>query len=126
MYVFTTSGRKTNTANRIKDTLIRAAKRGLLVRVLLEREDGEESSLNQENEYTGKELSEGGVKVYFDSPHRRTHVKAIVIDNRYTFIGSHNLTASALGYNREISLMVDSPKLAESVREYILRLMKED
>lgn len=119
MYVFKTTGRSTSSANRIKDSLIKAAKRGVDVRVLLEREGEKGSSINSENEYTAKRLIKGGVKVYFDSPHQRTHAKVIVIDRRYTFIGSHNLTASALQYNRELSLMIDSEDVAGEAAGYI-------
>jgi len=124
MYLFTTSGKRRSPPNRIKAALIRAAGRGVDVHVLLETEDEVDSHINYENTITARKLLSGGVHVYFDSPHRRTHVKAIVVDRRYVFIGSHNLTGSALRYNHELSLMVDSPQLAEKVREYILTLIK--
>ncbi len=119
MYIFKTSGKKTSAANKVKDALIKAAKRWVKVKVLLEVEDGTSSTLNEENRLTADKLEKGGVKVYFDSPRRRTHVKAIVIDDRYTFIGSHNLTASALQYNKELSLMIDSVEVAKKTAGYI-------
>lgn len=119
MYVFKTTGKRTNPADRIKDALIKAARRGVNVKVLLEREEGAGSSINSENKATAAGLAKGGVKVYFDSPRKRTHVKAVVIDGRYTFIGSHNLTASALQYNREISLLIDSEEVARETARYI-------
>ncbi len=119
MYLFKTTGSKTSAANKVKDALIKAAKRGVKVKVLLEVEDGRASALNEENRITAGKLKKGGVQVFFDSPRRRTHVKAIVIDERYTFIGSHNLTASALQYNRELSLMIDSEEVAKETAGYI-------
>ena len=119
MYIFKTTGKKTSAANKVKDALIKAAKRGVKVKVLLEVEDGRSSTLNEENRLTADKLEKGGVKVYFDSPRRRTHVKAIVVDDRYTFIGSHNLTASALQYNKELSLMIDSVEVAKKTARYI-------
>lgn len=119
MYVFKTTGRSTNPASLIKDALIRASHRGGEVKVLLEREGDGGSSINSENEHTAEMLRKGGVKVYFDSPLERTHVKAIVIDRRYTFIGSHNLTASALEHNRELSLMIESEDVAKETARYI-------
>lgn len=119
MYIFKTTGRKENTANKIKESLIQAAKRGVNVKVLLELEDRRSSSLNKENRHTADKLAKGGVKTYFDSPRQRTHVKAVVIDSRYTFIGSHNLTSSALGYNNELSLMIDSADVAGETTRYI-------
>src|SRR4030066_1114179 len=113
MYIFKTTGKKTSASNKVKDTLIKAAKRGVTVKVILEVESGRSSTLNEENRLTADQLKKGGGKVYFDSPRKRTHVKAIVIDDRYTFIGSHNLTASALQYNKELSLMIDSVEVAK-------------
>lgn len=124
MYLFTTSGKRRSPPNRIKTALIRAAKRGVEVRVLLETEDVIDSHINYENTLTARKLLSGGIHVYFDSPHRRTHVKALVIDRRFVFIGSHNLTGSALRYNHELSVMIDSQQLAEKVRKYILTLIK--
>ena len=123
MYIFKTSGKKTSAANKVKDALIKAAKRGIKVIVILEEEGGKSSQLNKENRITGDKLEKGGAKVYFDSPRRRTHVKAIVIDDRYTFIGSHNLTASALQYNKELSLMIDSVEIAKKTARYIVEMI---
>ncbi|MCC7201217.1 MAG: phospholipase [Nitrospirae bacterium] len=123
MYIFKTTGNKTSAANKVKDALIKAAKRGVIVKVVLEVEGGTGSTLNEENRITAKKLKNGGVKVYFDSPRRRTHVKAIVIDDRYTFIGSHNLTASALQYNKELSIMIDSVEVAGETAGYIEEML---
>ncbi|MBI5191809.1 MAG: phospholipase [Nitrospirae bacterium] len=119
MYVFKTSGKSSNYADRIKVALIKASQRGVDVRVLLELEDEMGSSLNAGNEQTARELDRGGVKVFFDSPSKRTHVKAVVIDGRFTFIGSHNLTSSALQYNNELSLMIESEEVAGETGRYI-------
>ena len=119
MYIFKTTGKKTSASNKVKDALIKAAKRGVNVKVILEVEGGRSSTLNKENRITADKLKKGGVMVYFDSPRKRTHVKAIVIDDKYTFIGSHNLTASALQYNKELSLMIDSVEVAKKTTRYI-------
>ncbi|MCC6542902.1 MAG: phospholipase [Nitrospirae bacterium] len=123
MYIFKTTGKKKSASNKVKDALIKAAKRGVKVKVILEEEEGNSSSLNNDNRITAGKLTNGGVKVFFDSPNRRTHVKAIVIDDRYTFIGSHNLTASALQYNKELSLMIDSLVVAKRTTGYIEDMM---
>lgn len=123
MYVFKTSGKSSNYADRIKSALIKASQRGVDVRVLLELEDERGSSLNAGNEQTARDLDRGGVKVFFDSPKQRTHVKAVVIDGRFTFIGSHNLTSSALQYNNELSLMIESEDVAGETVRYIEGIM---
>jgi phosphatidylserine/phosphatidylglycerophosphate/cardiolipin synthase-like enzyme len=67
-------------------------------------------------------MSEAGIKVRFDAPKTTTHVKALVIDGRYVYMGSHNLTQSALKYNNELSIMIDSAELAAEVTAYLNNL----
>ena len=57
-----------------------------------------------------------------DAPDRTTHAKLVVIDRRYLFVGSHNLTQSALKYNHEVSVRIDSPPLAEEALAYLKSL----
>ncbi|WP_243688574.1 phospholipase D-like domain-containing protein [Geotalea toluenoxydans] len=44
------------------------------------------------------------------------------MDSRYVFIGSHNLTQSALQHNNELSVMIDSPEMAAEIKAYLNRL----
>ena len=67
-------------------------------------------------------LTRGGVRVVFDSPTVTSHNKTVVIDNRYVFIGSHNLTQGALRHNNELSVMIVSPELAAEVKSFLDRL----
>jgi phosphatidylserine/phosphatidylglycerophosphate/cardiolipin synthase-like enzyme len=48
-----------------------------------------------------------------------------VIDQRLIFLGSHNLTQSALKYNNEISVLLEGRDLALNARNYILGIIKE-
>jgi len=122
MFLFKTNHSSSNRARMILDSLITAKKRGIDVRVLLERTDRHHDSLNRHNTATSKHLRESGVGVLFDSPETTTHTKTIVIDKRFVFIGSHNLTHSALFYNHELSVMIDDRNLAKDVLEYLKNL----
>jgi putative cardiolipin synthase len=44
------------------------------------------------------------------------HTKAMVIDARWTFVGSMNLDPRSANLNTEMSVLVDSPELAEQLR----------
>ena len=57
-------------------------------------------------------LRRNKISVYFDSRKTTTHTKIVVIDKRFCFIGSHNMTHSALAYNHEFSLLIDNLSLA--------------
>lgn len=121
MYLFRTTDNRHNLATQLREDLMSAASRGVKVTVLLEKEGRERkgSSLNYDNADTAKLLTRSGVKVYFDTPKTTTHTKLVIIDNRFVFIGSHNFTDSALRYNNEASVMIDSPKIARDAASFI-------
>lgn len=120
VFLFKTTDSPGNLPSRIVSLLSDAARRGVDVTVLLE--DGEkDESLRRENRRTARLLRKGGVRVVFDSPRRVTHAKAAVIDGRHVFIGSHNLTHSALSRNNELSVYIDSPTLARELTSLIRR-----
>jgi phosphatidylserine/phosphatidylglycerophosphate/cardiolipin synthase-like enzyme len=47
------------------------------------------------------------------------HAKAIVVDEARTFVGSQNMTSTALEYNREVGVLTDAPAEATKVRDVI-------
>jgi len=101
------------------DELVAARRRGVNVVIQLERDAPGGGSVYEQNRQTASLLGEGGVRVRFDGPKTTTHVKAMVIDGRYVYLGSHNLTQSALKFNNELSVMVDSREFAEEVTTYL-------
>jgi phosphatidylserine/phosphatidylglycerophosphate/cardiolipin synthase-like enzyme len=123
-FLFKIAGSRGSQPRRIAEELALAAQRGVAVTVILERERDPrpKDRLSEENRRTADFLSREGVKVLFDSPSVVTHVKVAVIDGRYVFIGSHNLTQSALRHNNELSVRIDSPELAAEVSAYLDRL----
>jgi len=121
-YLFKATGSHRNIPARIVDELVKASRRGIEVTVILERNQRKEDNLNRDNLHTAALLNRGGVKVFFDSPQVTTHVKVAVIDRRLVFLGSHNLTQSALQHNNELSMLVDSPQLANEILEYLDRI----
>lgn len=126
-FLFKATSARNNLPRQIAEELIRAQKRGVNVTVLLERPSKERSpaggdSLYNDNRQTADLLSRGGVRVFFDSPSITTHTKVAVIDGHLVFIGSHNLSQSALQHNNELSVLLDSPELAAEVKAYLDRL----
>jgi phosphatidylserine/phosphatidylglycerophosphate/cardiolipin synthase-like enzyme len=125
MYLFRTDKSRSNPANRIQEALGKAAKRGVAIKVLLEREEDQNSSLTENNRNTARMLESQGIRVFFDPPNKRTHTKVLVIDRRYAFIGSHNLTRSALQSNHELSVMIASRSFAEKAAQYVEAIIHE-
>jgi phosphatidylserine/phosphatidylglycerophosphate/cardiolipin synthase-like enzyme len=118
-YLFKVTPSSSNLPGKIVNELIKAESRGVDVTVILEISEDPADMLNEENRRTATLLSRKGIMVQFDSPRRRSHMKIAMIDDHYVFIGSHNLTQSALRYNNETSVLIDSPEMASEVREYI-------
>jgi phosphatidylserine/phosphatidylglycerophosphate/cardiolipin synthase-like enzyme len=121
-YLFKVADTGDSLPRRIVEELIRARKRGVAVTVILESSADKTDSLNRENHHTADILARGGVKVFFDSPRITSHAKVAVIDGRYVYLGSHNLTQAALVRNNELSVLVDSPAMAAEIRAYLDRL----
>ncbi|MFC1524528.1 phospholipase D-like domain-containing protein [Thermodesulfobacteriota bacterium] len=118
MYLFKTTQARNNRSSLILQELIKSARRGVAVKVILEK-SAYNSSLNVENEKVAGLLRSKGIEVTFDSPTTTTHTKLVVIDRRYSLVGSHNLTHSALAYNNEISLLIDDRDIAEQLFSYM-------
>ena len=121
-YLFKATDTNNNMPRRIIEELVKAARRGVDVTVILERNRKHDDNLNRDNLHTAALLSRGGVKVFFDSPKVTTHAKVAVIDRRYVYLGSHNLTQSALTHNNELSVLIDSPAMAGEIISYLQKL----
>jgi len=121
-FLFKIPNNHLNLPLRIAEELIAAKKRGVSVSIELEQEKSGRGGVYEQSRRAAELLTAAGVKVRFDAPKTTTHVKAVVIDNRYVFIGSHNLTQSALKHNNELSVMIDSPELAAEVSAYLHNL----
>ena len=124
IYLFKTDKYPTNRATGILNALLRAAKRGVEITVLMEHNDDPESFINVENEKTGRRLLRAGARVYWDRLDRKLHIKAVVIDHHLVFLGSHNLTHSAMKYNQEMSFMLNDAKIANEIITKISRFPK--
>lgn len=121
-YLFKVTDSRGNLPQKIAEELINARKRGVDTTVILERGSDNKDPLNAENRQTAALLHRGGVKVFFDSPTVTTHNKVAVIDSRHVYLGSHNLTQSALQHNNELSVVIDSPEMAAEVKAYLDQL----
>lgn len=102
------------TAAEIQDALIRAANRGVDVRVIIEQNPTDGGAANQT---TFNRLQAGGVSVRWApaARYRLTHEKSLVVDDRRALIGTFNFTASSFRSNREYGLLLTEPALVEEI-----------
>lgn len=121
LYLFRTLERARGLPEAVLKHLREAARRGVRVDALLERnlDDGD---LSRNNAETAQRLRKAGIRVCLDAEDRVTHTKLVVIDRRYLLLGSHNMTQAALTSNHEASVWIDSPPLAEEALRYIKSL----
>lgn len=93
----------------VTDALVAAAKRGVAVRVVLS--DATPLAAGQQ---AIDALRAGGVRlVRLASPY--VHAKAIVVDGQTAFVGSENLSAGSLKYNRELGVIFGAPAEVQKV-----------
>ncbi len=121
MYIFKKGSGKNNRPSKVALELIKARQRGVKVEVVLDNSDWNEG-VNEANRKVARYLRKNKVAVRFESKKKTTHSKVVVVDQRFVFVGSHNMTHSALGKNHEMSLLLDSPKVARQMVRYIERI----
>jgi phosphatidylserine/phosphatidylglycerophosphate/cardiolipin synthase-like enzyme len=117
-YLFKITDSPRNLPRAVAGELIAAQRRGVEVTVILDAG----KMIEKENRAATRLLAQGGVRVIFSPAGVTTHVKAVSIDDRYVLIGSHNLTQSALCRNNELSVLIDSPRVAAGMKAYLDRL----
>jgi len=112
-FIIITPDDSANPINQLVNDLIKAKKRGVKVKVILEDSKLKESRLAY------RVLRENNIPVYFDRPGRLLHLKGIVIDEKIIFLGSANWSRAALFDNFEASYFDDSPQEVRAFKEYI-------
>jgi len=106
--------------NELVDDLIDAKKRGVEIKVILE------DSKLKENRFAYEKLRDSGVRVYFDTPEYLLHVKGVVVDDRYVFLGSANWSRAAIEKNYEATNFIDSAQDALAFKQYVDSIPTQD
>lgn len=113
--------------------LVRAARRGVQINVIVETPD----KLEGENEYStlralGDDVAACSAVYYWPKENRGQddkckpgilHVKCAVADGRWLFLSSANLTEYAFTINMELGVLVTDGKLSTQVQEHFDRLI---
>lgn len=111
----TPRGTDVDPVRRLARALIAAKRRGVEVAVVLE------GSKIEENYPFFRMLKDEGVDVWLDTSRTFIHHKVALIDDRFLFAGSHNLTRASMADNEEFSLLTDD---AGAVRSFTCELEK--
>jgi len=101
------------------DALRRAARRGVQVRVLLERgrNDGWGREINRRNREVARYLRKGGVEVRVDPLEVISHAKLLLVDESVT-VGSMNWGFGGFRLHHELNTIVRDPGAVRDLRRY--------
>jgi len=102
------------TDKKITSELISAKQRGVDVRIIID-------ALNASVQHSKhKELRNGGVQVKTENYAGKMHSKSMIIDDKYTVIGSMNFSYSGENKNDENLIVIKNEELAKSYKNFFL------
>ena len=107
---------------KMRHALVRAARRGVQVRLLLQGRYEYFMQFYAARPVFGA-LLEAGVRIYEYSP-SFLHAKVAVVDGRWATVGSSNLDPLSLLLAREANVVVDDPHFAQALRARLVRAME--
>jgi phosphatidylserine/phosphatidylglycerophosphate/cardiolipin synthase-like enzyme len=116
MYQMTYENDSKSPCDKLINALINADKKGVDVKVILEKSSFD-SNLNASNTNAKTKLVSGGVEVRFDTVETTTHAKLLVVDDA-VIVYSGNWIYSGLTKNHEAGAMVNSPEFSEQAESY--------
>jgi len=111
-----------SSSNTLIADLADASRRGVRVRVVLEAADWNYGN-TEDNRDVASILRDAGVETYFDPVGTTSHSKLLVVDRRYSVVGSMNWSYYALEKNIEATALVESERVARSFSDYFNRLV---
>ena len=101
------------------NALIRAKSRGVDVKIIVD-------ATSASQRYSAvKTLRENKIPVKAENRAGKMHMKSIIIDDKYSVIGSMNFTKSGERYNDENVLIIENTKIAAAFKKEFLHLWKE-
>lgn len=106
--------------NIVFDDLVEAKKRGVEVKVLLDKSNYNDT-LNQFNEEAARYLRKHKVEVRFDPPEVHTHAKLVIVDDS-VILGSSNWGYGGLKVYLGSNVLLLDPQITDSYEKYFQRL----
>ena len=100
------------------------AKTGVDVVILAEYGQATPPSVKQNTRNFVEEMARNGMRVYLLSERKALHKKMVVVDGRFVFMGSSNLTSAGTLYNEDLNLGTESPDFAKQVVSDFERIRK--
>jgi competence ComEA-like helix-hairpin-helix protein len=106
-------------ANTLVEALITNHKRGLDVRVILDKDAEDDVAKSRLiNEPAFQALRRNNVPVLYDREDLMTHSKLVVVDGKHVVVGSHNWTGGSLWAYNDTSIYLESRELAQIYQNF--------
>ncbi len=100
------------TDKRVTEALISAKNRGVEVKIIID-------ALNASVQHSKhKELRAGGIEVKTENYAGKMHSKSMIVDDKYTIIGSMNFSNSGENRNDENLVVIDSEEIAKFYKQF--------
>ncbi len=102
----------------IQSQLVKAAKKGVVVRILLDDEmDANRTSVDR--------FQKVGIDARLDAPNKKTHCKLVVVDRKRVLLGSTNFSYTSINKNNEVNVYLESRRLGKYFSDYFRALWKD-
>lgn len=102
------------TEKRVTEELIKAKNRGVEVKIII---DALNASIRHSKH---QELRKGGLAVKTENFAGKMHSKSMIIDDKYTIIGSMNFSNSGENKNDENIVLIENPEIAKFYKDFFL------
>jgi comEA protein len=122
MFIMHPGKKKSGKVNTLMKSLVEARKRGVRVKVILNKPLVDDGFAARANEKSYQKLKKEGIEIEYDYPKMRTHDKLIVVDGEYTVVGAHNWTESAMTEQNESSILIKSEAIAKDYLKYFYQI----
>ena len=121
-YKFELSGRPDARAfNSLVQVLYDLVGKKILSRILLNN-TGRRSGLTRINENAARVLQKNGLRVRFLPDGRCQHAKALIVDNEFAIIGSHNWSPKSMTDNSEASVVIHDPGEVSEIKRHFQKI----
>lgn len=102
----------------LADSLVRASNRGVIVKVIIDATNAHGRGSKH------KFLRNNGIEVKTENFAGKLHSKSIIIDDKYTIIGSMNFSQSGENINDENLVIIKNPEIAKFYKTFFQYLWK--
>jgi cardiolipin synthase len=99
----------------LRRALVRAARRGVEVRVLVPGDGTDQRLVRLASRRMYRELLEGGVRIFEYRP-AMTHVKALMVDGTWAIVGTTNVDNRSFEHNDEVNVAFRHPSVTSRLR----------